>query len=175
MCMTAGLWEDLPDEEVCWRHLQPRHADHHRGWLHCQDAGGERKYSEASDLVRVNRIWFNITYNIFILHIGPVTGLQSKLIECPMWKVDQITSDLNTYQSRDTAGQERFAPIGSMYYHGAKAVIFTYDITQVAIVILLWFKGFMFTHHPEKDLWQSSPVEAKVWGEERRLRKFTLL
>ena len=32
---------------------------------------------------------------------------------------------------RDTAGQERFAPIGSMYYHGAKAVIFTYDITQV--------------------------------------------
>ena len=84
MCMTAGLWEDLPDEEVRGRHLQPCHLDHHRGRLHCQDAGGERKYSEASDLVRVNRIWFNITYNIFILHIGPVTGLQSKLIECPM-------------------------------------------------------------------------------------------
>ena len=33
---------------------------------------------------------------------------------------------------RDTAGQERFAPIGSMYYNGAKAVIFTYDITQVS-------------------------------------------
>ena len=32
---------------------------------------------------------------------------------------------------RDTAGQERFAPIGSMYYNGAKAVIFTYDITRV--------------------------------------------
>lgn len=41
---------------------------------------------------------------------------------------------------RDTAGQERFAPIGSMYYHGAKAVIFTYDITQVTVLILLIFE-----------------------------------
>ena len=44
---------------------------------------------------------------------------------------------MNAFLYRDTAGQERFAPIGSMYYHGAKAVIFTYDITQVTIVILL--------------------------------------
>ena len=42
---------------------------------------------------------------------------------------------MNAFSYRDTAGQERFAPIGSMYYHGAKAVIFTYDITQVALLI----------------------------------------
>ena len=34
-----------------------------------------------------------------------------------------------------------------------------------------WVKGIHLHswHHPEKDLWQSSPVEAKVWGEKRRL------
>ena len=53
MCTTTDLWEDLPDAEVRGRHLQPRDVDHHWGRLHCQDAGGERKYSEASDLVGV--------------------------------------------------------------------------------------------------------------------------
>ena len=56
------------------------------------------------------------------------------MIECPIRKV----------LHRDTAGQERFAPIGSMYYHGAKAVIFTYDITEV---ILLSHIIPMFTHY----------------------------
>ena len=50
------------------------------------------------------------------------------------------SSESILYMFRDTAGQERFAPIGSMYYHGAKAVIFTYDITQVTVVILLIFE-----------------------------------
>lgn len=31
---------------------------------------------------------------------------------------------------RDTAGQEKFAPVGSLYYRGANAVVVTYDITN---------------------------------------------
>merc|ERR1711936_1548429 len=30
----------------------------------------------------------------------------------------------------DTAGQEKFAPIGSLYYRGAQAVLLTFDITN---------------------------------------------
>ena len=33
---------------------------------------------------------------------------------------------------RDTAGQERFAPAGQLYYHGANAVMIAYDITNKA-------------------------------------------
>ena len=52
---------------------------------------------------------------------------------------------------------------------------FNFSCETVKLYYLV-FKGFMFTHeswpHPEKDLWQSSPVEAKVWGEKRRLRNY---
>ena len=58
---------------------------------------------------------------------------------------------MNAFLDRDTAGQERFAPIGSMYYHGAKAVIFTYDITQVQNLCINSSatgvnRAFIFTH-----------------------------
>ena len=47
--------------------------------------------------------------------------------------IEFIIYDNKCPLERDTAGQERFAPIGSMYYQGAKAVIFTYDITKVIL------------------------------------------
>ena len=49
--------------------------------------------------------------------------------------IEFIIYDNKCPLERDTAGQERFAPIGSMYYQGAKAVIFTYDITKVILLI----------------------------------------
>ena len=70
MCMAADLWEDLPDEEVRGRHLQPGDDDDHRGRLHRQDAGRERKHSEASDLVKLNQFWFKIIFDHISEHMS---------------------------------------------------------------------------------------------------------
>ena len=76
----------------------------------------------------------------YLLHTAQVLALycfSQNSLNASSEKLIKVTSYLYAYMFRDTAGQERFAPIGSMYYHGAKAVIFTYDITQVTVVILL--------------------------------------
>ena len=102
-CSSSDVGEDVADAEVCGRHIQPRDHDHHRSRLHRQDPCGEWKHGQATDLV--------------------CDGETMKRYQ----KLFQIIIHVD----RDTAGQERFAPIGSMYYNGAKAVIFTYDITRV--------------------------------------------
>lgn len=45
-------------------------------------------------------------------------------------KTFSVDSTIVKLQIWDTAGQEKFAPIGSLYYRGAQAVLLTYDITN---------------------------------------------
>ena len=55
--------------------------------------------------------------------------------------------------SRDTAGQEKFAPIGSLYYRGAHAVVLTYDITNRKTFdnVERWKEKFDGRHSSEQD------------------------
>ena len=54
---------------------------------------------------------------------------------------------------RDTAGQEKFAPIGSLYYRGANAVLLTYDITNKRTFdnVEKWKEKFAGRHSSEQD------------------------
>ena len=54
---------------------------------------------------------------------------------------------------RDTAGQEKFAPIGSLYYRGANAVLLTYDITNQKTFdnVEKWKEKFAGRHSSEQD------------------------
>ena len=54
---------------------------------------------------------------------------------------------------RDTAGQEKFAPIGSLYYRGAHAVLLTYDITNKKTFnsVERWREKFDGRHSSEQD------------------------
>merc|ERR1719219_2527568 len=45
-------------------------------------------------------------------------------------KTFSVEDKIVKLQIWDTAGQEKFAPVGSLYYRGANAVVVTYDITN---------------------------------------------
>lgn len=60
-------------------------------------------------------------------------------------QVDGISVDLQLW---DTAGMERYKSLGPIYYRGADAVIFVYDMTEkkTAQDIPMWYQNFTDSH-----------------------------
>jgi small GTP-binding protein len=57
----------------------------------------------------------------------------------------ELTGRPVTMDLWDTAGMERYSPLGPIYYHGAHAAIFVYDLTnpQTAAELETWYGAFV--------------------------------